>query len=103
MIPDKYYKSLSSLIIGFAKVTCLHVLTHLITEYAELEDDDIQEIYRRIKEPVSVETIFEKFIEKIDWNQEAVVVQNPYTPTQIVSMAFANIEKCGLYQDDFRE
>ena len=32
-----------------------------------------------------------------------VVVQNPYTPTQIVSMAYANIEKCGLYQDDCRE
>ena len=44
LIPDKYYKSLSSKIIGFAKVTCLQILTHIITEYAELEDDDIQEI-----------------------------------------------------------
>ena len=29
--------------------------------------------------------------------------ENPYTPAQIVSMAYENIEKCGLYQDDCRE
>ena len=32
-----------------------------------------------------------------------IAVHNPYTPTQIVSMAYANIEKCGLYQDDCQE
>ena len=68
LIPEKYYKSLSSRIIGFEKVTCLQILTHLITEYTELEDGDIQEIYRRMKEPISGETIFEEFIEKIEWN-----------------------------------
>ena len=49
LILDKYYKSLSSLIIGFEKVTCLHILTRLITDYAELEDDDTQEIDHRMK------------------------------------------------------
>ena len=42
LIPEKFYKSLSSQIIGFAKVTRLQILTHLIPEYAELEDKDIQ-------------------------------------------------------------
>ena len=37
LIPEKIYKSLSSCIIGFAKVTSLEIITHLITEYAELE------------------------------------------------------------------
>ena len=36
-IPEKYYNSLSSLIIGLAKVTSLQIFTHLITNYAELE------------------------------------------------------------------
>ena len=40
--PEKYYKSLSVRNIGFAKVTSLQILTHLITKYAELEDDEIQ-------------------------------------------------------------
>ena len=56
-----------------------------------------------MKEPISRETLFEEFVEQIEWNQEAVAVQNPYSPAQIVSMAYANIEKCGLYQEDFRK
>ena len=89
---EKYYKSLSSRIIGFAKFTCIQILTHLITKYVELEDDDIQDIDQIMKEPISGQNIFEEFIKKIEWNQQAVAVQNPYTPAQIVSMAHANIE-----------
>ena len=74
LIPEKYYKSLSSQIIGFKKVTCIHILNHFITEYAELEDNDIQEIDQKVKEPISGKTIFEEWIKKIEWNQEAVAV-----------------------------
>ena len=49
LIRGKYYNYLSSRIIGFAKVTSLQLLTHLITEYAEPEDGDIQEIDRKTK------------------------------------------------------
>ena len=103
MILEKFYKSLSSRIIGFAKVTILEIPTHLIPEYAELEEEDIQEIDWKIKEPISGETLFEDFVEQIEWNQEAVAVQNPYSYAQIVSMAYANIDKCGFYQDNFRD
>ena len=65
LTPEKYYKLLSSKIIGFAKFTCLQILTHLITKYVELKDDDIQEIYRKMNEPISGETIFGEFIEQI--------------------------------------
>ena len=41
-------------------------------------------------------------LSKNEWNKEAVAVQNPYSQAQIVSMAYANIDKCGLYQDDCR-
>ena len=30
-------------------------------------------------------------------------MQNPYSPAQIVSIAYANIDKCGLYQDNCRD
>ena len=44
-----------------------------------MEDDDIQEIDWRMKEPISGETIFKEFIDQIEWNQETVAVQNTYT------------------------
>ena len=37
LIPEKFYKTLLSRIIDFAKVTSLEILTHLISDYAELE------------------------------------------------------------------
>ena len=57
----------------------------------------------KMKEPISGETLFEDFVEKIEWNQEAVAVQNQYSLAQIVSMAYVNIEKCGIYQDNCQE
>ena len=58
MITEKFYKSLSSRIIGFAKVTSLDILTHLITKYTELEEEDVQEIDWKMKEPISSENLF---------------------------------------------
>ena len=44
LIPEKFYKSLSSPIIGFVKVTSIEILTHLITKYDELEEEYLQDI-----------------------------------------------------------
>ena len=52
LIPEKIYKSLSIGIIGFAKVTSLEIITHLITKYAELEEEDVQDINKKMKEPI---------------------------------------------------
>ena len=49
LIPKKYYKFLSSQIIGFERFTSLHNFTRLINKYVKLEDDDIQEIDRKMK------------------------------------------------------
>ena len=103
LIQEKFYKSFSSRIIGFTKVTSLKIFTHLITEYAELEEEDVQDINQNMKEPISGETTFEEFVEKIEWNQEALAAQNPYSLAQIFSMPYTNIEKCGLSQDVLRE
>ena len=103
LIPEKFYKSLASRLIGFSKITGLEILTHLITEYAELDDEAIQLIDKNMKTPINGETLFEDFIEQIEWNQEAVAVQNPYTPEQILSMAVSNVKKSGLYTEDCRD
>ena len=52
---------------------------------------------------ISGKTLFVEFVEQIEWNQEAVAVHNPYFLAQIFSMAYSNIGKCGLYQDDCRD
>ena len=49
LIPQKFYKSLSIRIIGFVKAISLEIMTHLISKYAELEEEDLQEIDWKIK------------------------------------------------------
>ena len=49
-----------------------------------------------MKEPISGKTLFEEFAKKIEWNQEAVSVQNPYSLAQIVSMAYKNIKMLAI-------
>ena len=97
LIPEKFYKSLLSRIIDFTKVASIEILTHLITEYDELEEEDVQDIDHKMKEPISSKTLFEEFVKIIEWNQESVAVKNPYPPAWIVSMAYIDIKKCGLY------
>ena len=58
---------------------------------------------KKVREPISVEILFEKFVKKIEWNQEAVAAENPYSPDQIVAMAYSSIKKYGLYQDNCQE
>lgn len=45
-----------------------------------------------MKTPINGETLFEDSVEQIIWNQEAVVVQNPYTPGKILLMAVDNVK-----------
>jgi len=59
LIPEKFYKSHASSLIGFSIITCLQILTHVITEYAELDDDAIQDIDKNMKTPINRKTLFE--------------------------------------------
>ena len=56
-----------------------------------------------MKEPIFSKTLFKEFVEQIEWNKQVLAVQNPHSPAQIVSMAYSNIYKWFLYQDDCRD
>ena len=60
--------------------------------YPNVPHPNVQSI-RKMKKLISGKTLFEDFVEKIEWNQEAVTVQNPYSPAQIVSIAYAKKRK----------
>ena len=56
-----------------------------------------------MKLPISGETEFKTFVQQIEDGQEAVALQNPYTDTQIVTIAENLIESTGFYTMDCRE
>ena len=48
-----------------------------------------------MKEPISVETLFEYFVKQIECNQKSVAMHNLYSPAHIVYMEYTNIENAG--------
>ena len=103
LVPEVYYCTLKKNYTAYAGITCLTLLTHLHSEYGRLTSQDIDDIYKRIKIPISGETEFETFVEQIKDRQEAVELHNPYTNTQIVTITENLIESTGFYTMDCRE
>ena len=56
-----------------------------------------------MKEPISSETLFEDFVEKIETAVDAVATKVPYTRQQIASIAFTMVENAGIYYDGVKE
>ena len=68
LILEKFYKSLSIRIIGFAKVTSLEILTHLITEYAKLKEEDVQDIDSEDEITHLRRNSVRRVFQKTEWN-----------------------------------
>ena len=76
---------------------CLTLLTHIHSEYGRLTSHDIDEIDKRMKLPISRETAFKTFVQQIEDGQEAVVLQNRYTDTKIVTIVENLIQSTVFY------
>ena len=76
-----YHCTLKKKYTAYAVVMCLTLITHLHSEYGRFTSQDIDDINKRMKIPVSGESEFEAFVQKIEDGQEAVELQNSYTDT----------------------
>ena len=56
-----------------------------------------------MEQPTTAETLFEDFVEQIEFLGDAIATQVPCRPEQIVSIAFTLIYKLGLYYDGAKE
>ena len=103
LIPEAYFRSFKNKYTRYANVKCLNILTHLWTTYGILQDFEVQENDVRKKQPISAETLFEEFVEKIETAVDTVATQVPYTRQQIVSIAFTMVEIAMIYYDGVKE
>ena len=75
-------------------------MTHLWTTYGSLKEEDVQDFDKALKTAISADTCFEDFVSQIEDNTDAVSFQNPYSPAQIVSIAYTIINSTGFYSLD---
>ena len=52
-----------------------------------------------MKHSITVERLFEEFVEQIDNEVNVVATQVPYTSQQIVSISFTMMKNSGIYYD----
>ena len=103
LTPEAYFRSFKNKYTGYANVKYLDIISHLWTTYGVLQDFEVQENNVRIKQPISVETLFEEFVEQIKTAVNAVATQVPYTRQQIVIIAFTVVENSRIYYNGVKE
>ena len=88
-VDETYVRSLRDRFIGYANVTTLQMLTHLYTAYANISEGNLEGNDSRMKTDWDPNQPFEIWIDQIDDTIDmAAAATNPYTPQQVVSIAY---------------
>ena len=103
LVPEIYYKSLKNRYTGFSGNSSLEILTHLWTEYGEISEDHVRSNDGALKREITGETHFETLVAQVEDHVEAVAIQNPYTPAQILTIAYNLVKDTGYYDDGCKE
>jgi hypothetical protein len=100
-VDDTYVRSLRDKYIGYANVTTLMMLKHLYDSYARISEGDLEENDARMKADYDVNQPIEVLIDQIDDTVDmAAAAENPYTPEQVVTIAYTLVFKTGMFADD---
>ena len=99
---DKIYvQSLCHKYIGYGKTTTRELLDHLYSTYANISASALQDNNKRIRSPYDSNQPFETLIYQVKNAVEyASVEDTPYTPAQVVGIAFQLMFQTGTFNND---
>ena len=93
---ELYYKTLKHAHTGYANVTLLHLLDHLVTTYAAINQFDLEnnqeKMTARYDPNAPIETLFEQIADGVAY---AGLGEAPFTSKQIVDIALLCLAKMG--------
>jgi hypothetical protein len=102
--PSTYIEALADPDVGFANVTTLDVLTHLLTTYGALtaadRDANLIRMQAAWSPPQPIEALFKQLD---DGNRLATSANEPIASTQLARMGLHLLVKTGLFPDGCRE
>jgi hypothetical protein len=100
-VDETYVRSLRDRFIGYANVTTLQMLTHLYTAYAKISAGDLDDNDAKMKADWDPNQPIEVLIDQIDDAIDmAAAANNPYTPEQVVLIAYNLVFKTGLFEEE---
>ena len=99
-----YIRALEHPHIGFANVTTLQLLQHLLTTYGRITAHPLHENDTFFRKAMDISLPFEAFVTQIDEAVEyASAGETPYTAAQIVANSYNLVFQTGLFPEACRE
>jgi hypothetical protein len=102
-VPSTYINKLKHKTLGFANVTTLQIIEHLVTTYGTLTTDDLDKNIALLHKEWSPTTPIEDLFEQIRVCREFAADTDPISESTAVRAALMNIEKTGLFSDAIRD
>jgi hypothetical protein len=100
-IDPVYLATLRLPYVGIGTRTPLEILAHLYTNYANITPSDLEQNGLAMQQPCDVNQPIEVFYKQIEDAMEfAAAGQTPYSPAQILSIAYQGIFRTGIFADD---
>jgi hypothetical protein len=100
-VDDMFVRSLQTKYIGYLNVTTRQLLDHLYAQYARISAADLQDNDVALKtayDPnLPIETLFDQVENAVDF---AAAGNTPYSPAQVVAIAYQLIFATGVFLDD---
>ena len=94
-------RSLRHKYIGYGKTNYLALLDHLYATYANISASDLQDNNKRLRDPYDRNQPFQNLIGQVENAVDyASAGDTPYTPAQVVGIAFQLMFQTGIFNDD---
>jgi hypothetical protein len=101
VIDPMYLATLRLPYVGLGTRTPLQILAHLYTNYAKITPADLEANNRAMKTPCDVNQPIEVMYQQIEEAIEfASAGQTPYSPEQVLSIAYQLVFRTGIFTDD---
>ena len=102
-VPDTFINELSDELLGYAKTTTLTLLTHLISTYGTVTDEDLNDNLADLSRPWTSAQPLEDLWKQIRSCQLFAQHRDPISDAMAVRSAIINLEKSGVFIDTLKE
>ena len=102
-VPATYVNKLKNKALGFANVTTLQLIEHLVSTYGTITTDDLDRNMALLHKEWSPTEPIEDLFEQIRMCQEFASAKDAISEATAVRAGLANLEKTGLFADAIRD
>jgi hypothetical protein len=102
-VPATYTNALKDKMLGFANVTTLAIITHLMEAYGTITTDDLDNNIKNLHRDWAPTQPIEDLFEQIRACREFAQGKDPISEATAVRAGLMNIEKTGLFSDAIRD